>query len=121
MSDYQQDIFYLSCRDLTPDVWEKMCREALTKCYNWWIDYLPDLSRKRIDIDIEYMMNILYTDKILFNVIHRRSFDKCLEIGFCTLDAKFIKDGHHSDVFLWILLDETHIPYFVEKYNLKLT
>lgn len=38
MSDYQQDIFYLSCRDLTPDIWEKMCREALTKCYKWWIE-----------------------------------------------------------------------------------
>lgn len=120
MADFEEDIFYLSSRNLSPDIWEKICREALDKCYNWWTDYLPDWTRTRINIDIEYMMDILYTDKIHFNIIHRKSFDKHLEIGFCTLDSKFVKDGKHSDVFLWILLDESHIPNFVEKYNLKL-
>jgi len=125
MNRYFDDIFYLKAHKFSPKIWEKICRDAYSKCYNWWVDNQPGWKREQINISLDKILEYLYTEKIHFTIIHRRgyesfntkdSFNKWhLEIGFCTMSRKH-QDG---DLFLWIELDEKYIPYFIETYKLK--
>lgn len=125
MNEYVPDIFYLNVREFKPELWEKICRDAHSKCYNWWVDDQPEWTRKKIEMELDEILKYLYTNSIHFSVIYRRGYenwnaeDSCnkwhLEIGFCTL-ARQHKNG---DLFLWIELDESYIPYFIDTYDLK--
>jgi hypothetical protein len=125
MSTYFQDIFYRTIERETPELLEKICRDAYSKCHNWWVDDHPNGTRRKIDMTIEEILKYLYTHKIHFTIIHRRGYedwnnDSCfdkwhLEIGFCTLNKK----DPNGDLFLWIELDASFIPYFIQKYGLK--
>jgi len=116
MSDYQQPIFYDSSY-LSLEEKEELCREAYSMCYHWHVDNQPGWTRERIDMPFEEVLRYLYSNKCHFVIIHRRGyFEKCLEIGFSTLDRGSNVGG---DIFLWLNLDEDKIPYFVNKYNLN--
>jgi len=118
MKEYRQDIFYNNSREFTPEVWEKICRDAHSKCYKWWVDDQPSWTRRKIDMSIDEVIKFLYNHKIHFSIIHRRGYDNRdwhLEIGFCTLARK----DKNGDIFLWIELDEKYLPYFIETYKLK--
>jgi len=133
MNEYKHDIFYNIARDLSPHTWEEICREAKDKSYDWWIDHQPRWRREKIDMDFDEVLKYLYSEKIHFSVIHRRGYEECnvednwnkwhLEIGFCTMARKkklpTTTIDIKGDLFLWIKLDESHIPYFIEKYKLK--
>lgn len=133
MDNYHQDIFYYIARDFSPHTWEEICQEAKNRCYSWWIDHQPEWTRKTIEMDFDEVLKYLYTEKIHFSIIHRRgeeswntdeSWNKWhLEIGFCTLARKntlpTTKLNIEGDLFLWINLDESHLPYFIEKYKLE--
>ena len=130
---YFHDRFYSIEIDLSPHTWEEICREAKELCYNWWIDHQPESTRKVIDMDFDEVLKYLYTENIHFTIIHRRGYEDWnakdswykwhLQIGFCTMARKnklssTIQDIK-GDLFLWIDLDESYVPYFVEKYKLK--
>ncbi len=125
MSDYKQSIFYDIQGNVTSDIWEGICRDAKSKSYYWWVDKLPGTTRERIEMSFDEILKYLHTDKIHFSIVHRRGFDHWnkagdfnqwhLEIGFCTMTRNH-KDG---DLFLWINLDEKHIPYFIKTYKLE--
>jgi hypothetical protein len=132
MNEYHTDKFYLIARNFSPHTWEEICRDAKEKCFNWWIDHQPS-NRETIDMDFDEIIKYLYIEKIHFSVIHRRGYEEWntddswykwhLEIGFCTM-ARTNKlpttdIDIKGDLYLWIKLDEKHIPYFIEKYNLE--
>ena len=103
MNEYQQPIFYDSARYLTPETQEAICRDAHSKCDNWWVDDQPTWTRRKIEMSLDEVLEYLYTHKIHFSVIHRRDHnDWHLEIGFCTMN----KRDENGDLFLWIELDE---------------
>ena len=103
----------MASRNFTPTKWEEICRDAYSKCYNWWVDDQPGWQRQKIDMSLDDVVKFLYSDKIHFSIIHRRGHENWnekdswnkwhLEIGFCTLATKNHKNG---DIFLWIELDE---------------
>ncbi len=133
MNEHFSDIFYLKFHSFSPEKWEEICRDAFSKKYNWWIDHQPEWQRKQIDLPFDEIVKYLYTEKIHFSIIHRRGYENWntenswnkwhLEIGFCTLARKTklptTNIDIEGDLFLWIELDEKHIPYFIETYNLK--
>jgi hypothetical protein len=132
-NNHYQDIFYLKSRDLSPKIWEEICRDAKSKCYSWKVDHMPSWTRKEIDLDFDEALKYLYTETIHFSVIHRRGFENwknkdtfpgewCLEISFCTMARKkqlpTTPIKLEGDLFVWIYLDEKWIDYFLEKYKL---
>jgi hypothetical protein len=135
MNDYKQSKFYLIARDLSPHIWEEICRDAKDKSYNWWIDDQPAWQRQKIDMGFDEVLKYLYTEKIHFSIVHRRGYPKenvkdnwnewHLEIGFCTMIRRkklpTTDIDIEGDLFLWIKLDEKYIPYFIDKYKLETT
>ena len=125
MDEYKKDIFYLNTREFSSELQEKICRDAHSKSYEWWVDNQPEWQRQKIDMSLDEILKYLYTENIHFTVVYRKGYESWnkpgswqqwnLEIGFCTMSRKH-KDG---DLFLWIRLDEKYIDEFVEKYNLK--
>lgn len=121
--EYKQPIFYKREEGFSPELQEEICRDAKSKCYDWWVDHLPGMARKKIDLPFEEVLKYLYTESVHFVIIHRRGYDgSYLEIGFCTLALRNIlpstKVEVKGDLYLWILLKDEYIPYFIEKYNL---
>ena len=133
MNDYKGDIFYNIARDLSPHIWEEICREAKDMSYHWWIDHQPSWQRETIKMDFDEVLKYLYTDKIHFSIIHRRGYEEWnkeeswqqwnLEIGFCTMSRKeklpTTEIDIQGDLFLWIKLDEEHAQHFIQKYKLE--
>lgn len=133
MDEYYQPIFYKSNLDLTPELQEKICRDAKDKCYEWWVDHLPSWSREQIDMPFDEVLKYLHTGTVHFVIIHRRGYKPRhendvwnkwnLEIGFSTLARSnklpTTKADIKGDLFLWIRVEEDYINYFVEKYKLK--
>ena len=116
MSIYTPDIFYDN-KHLSIDEKKELCREGQDKCYKWWVDKLVDIRRQEIEMEFETILAKLETGAH-FVVIHRKGYDDwknkewfdnrwCLEIGFSI-----------GIYFLWILIVEDEIPYFIEKYKL---
>ena len=132
--EYSQHLFYTSGLIVTPEQREAICRDAKSKCYDWWVDHMPSWSRKRIQMDFDEVLKYLYEESIHFFVIHRRGYPQKdegdwwgkwhLEIGFSTLArSKKLPTTEipiQGDLYLWIKLDEKHLPYFIEKYGLKI-
>ena len=117
MDQYNQDIFYQLSQDISPHIWEEICRDAFDKKYNWWVNDQPSWTRRKIEMHLDEVLKFLYSHKIHFSIIHRKGYRECdqhLEIGFSTMNRKH----ENGDIFLWIEIDEKHIPYFIEKYNL---
>lgn len=125
MKEYKDHIFYTINGDVSPHIWEDICRDAKDKCYHWHVDHLPGFAREAIHMDFDEILKYLYTEKIHFVIIHRRGYrnPSNLEIGFSTLSLSKILPTTKIDVkgslFLWINVDEKHIPYFIEKYKLE--
>jgi len=125
MNEYKDHIFYKFTKEVTPELREKICRDAKDKCYHWHVDHLPTWSREKINMPFDEVLKYLYTEKVHFVIIHRRGYrdPHNLEIGFCTLALRDIlpstKVDVKGDLFLWINIDEKHIPYFVETYKLE--
>ena len=104
---------------------EEICRDAHSKCFNWWVDDQPSWTRRKIDMSLDDVLKFLYTRKIHFTIVHRRGYEKWnveggfdkwhIEIGFCTLDRK----DENGDIFLWIEVDDKYLPYFIETYKLE--
>ena len=125
MNEYFYDISYLNAREFKPEQVEKICRDAYSKCYNWWVDNQPGWTREKINMSFDDVIKFLYTNEFLFNIIHRRGYEEWntensfnkwhLEIGFCTMGRKD-PDG---DIFLWIELEEKYIPHFITTYKLR--
>lgn len=114
---YHPDIFY-EINDLTLDQKKEICKEAKELSFKWWTDKLVSIKREKIEVDFDKVLNLL-TPQSHFVVIHRKGYDKwkdkewfeqnwCLEIGF-----------NEGVFYLWILVDQKKVPYFVEKYKLK--
>lgn len=130
---YFQHQFYVSKGDISPHIQEEILRDAKEKCYDWWVDHLPGMARQRIDMPFEEVIKYLHQEKVHFIIIHRRGYQPrdendewnkwYLEIGFCTLARRTklptTEIDIKGDLYLWIKLEESHIPYFVEKYNLE--
>jgi len=122
MSDYAPHLFY-DITTLTLQQKKELCVEAHSKCYEWKVDKLDcneSWSRQEIEMSLEDILKML-DNRCHFVVIHRRGFVDSkdeewwrwkLEIGFNTM-----KGISH---YLWIFLNESEIPYFTEKYSLKL-
>jgi len=125
MGRYYPDIFYRGFNEFSPAQMEEICRDAFSKCTNWWVDDQPGWTRRKIEMPFDEVLKYLYTHKIHFVIIHRRgyeewnvegSFDKWhLQIGFGTLN----RNNPNGDIFLWIELDESNIPHFINRYKLK--
>lgn len=130
---YFHDIFYKRADgEFSPEIQEKILRDAKEKSFRWWIDHLPGMARERIDMPFEEVLKYLHIEKpVHFVIIHRRGWEGfkpdnsnewCLEIGFCTLARKnkldTTKIDIQGDLYLWILLDESHLDYFIKEYNL---
>ena len=114
MDKHFQDIFYLISKDNIPELQEEICRDAYSKCYNWWVDDKPSWIRRKIDMSLDDVLKYLYTNKIHFTIIHRKGYQSeektqrikwYLEIGFCTMN----RNNKNGDIFLWIELDVTYI------------
>jgi len=125
MEEYKQHQFYSFTGDISPHIWEEICRDAKDKCYHWHVDHLPGMAREAIDMPFDEILKYLYTEKVHFVVIHRRGYTEPwnLEVGFSTLALGKVLPTTEIDVkgdlFLWINVDEEHIPYFIEKYKLS--
>lgn len=131
--EYFQDIFYTNKEnEFPPKLQEEILRDAKDRCFKWWVDHLPTWQRQRIDMPFEEVLKYLHIEKpVHFVIIHRRGWEDfrpkdskewCLEIGFCTLARKnklpTTKIDIQGDLYLWILLDESHLDYFIKEYNL---
>ena len=116
MSIYTPDIFYHNDH-LNIDEKKELCREGYTKSYDWWADHMVGIQRQKIEMKFETILAKLEIDSH-FVFIHRKGYEDwrdkewfntswCLEIGF-----------NSGIYYLWILIKEDEIPYFVEKYKL---
>ena len=130
MDIHHQDIFYDTSK-MGIRMKKTILKDGKSKATAWRVDILDcskSWQRKQIDMSFEDIMKKL--DKTShYTIIHRRGYESWkdhrifpsdkmsisrwkLEMGFCTM-------GVGPDYFLWIDLDESFIPYFVKKYNLK--
>jgi hypothetical protein len=100
--------------------------DAYSKCYTWWVDKLDcsiSWSRQKTEISFDEIIKML-DKKCHFTIIHRRGFypkDQnnkddysrwYLEFGFNTMTP--------ISYYLWIKCEQELLPYFIEKYKLKL-
>lgn len=120
MKQYIQDVFY-NTDHLTIDDKIQLCRDGYGKCYEWWIDKLDcsiSWGRQKIEMSLDDILKKL-DNSCHFVVIHRKGYEENkdidiwkwnLEIGFCTME--------NISHYLWIKIEETEIPYFINKYKL---
>lgn len=131
--EYLHDIFYTNKnKKSSSELQETILRDAKDKCFRWWVDHAPTWTREEIDMPFEEVIKYLHIEKpVHFTIIHRRGWEGfkpkdsnewCLEIGFCTLARKNKLETTEIDIkgdlFLWILLDEEYLDYFIKKYSL---
>ena len=108
---YQQHQFY-NTNDLSLSEKRVILREAKEKCFKWWVDDLPGMARRKIEMSFKDILKKL-DSSCHFVIIHRKGYSDpwFLEIGFTTMKEK--------TYYLWICCDEEHIPFFIKKYKLK--
>jgi len=131
--EYFRDIFYTNKEnDFSPELQEKIIRDAKDKSFKWWVDHLPTFQRQRIDMPFEEVLKYLYVEKpVHFIIIHRKGWEGhkpegsnewCLEIGFCTLARRNKLETTEIDIkgdlYLWVLVEEKYLDYFIQTYNL---
>jgi len=130
---YFRDIFYMKADgEFSLELQERILRDAKDKCFRWWVDHLPGIARERIDMPFDEVLKYLYTEKpVHFVIIHRRGWERykpegsnewCLEIGFCTLALRnklaTTEIDIKGDLYLWVLVEEKYLDYFIQTYNL---
>lgn len=79
----------------------------------WWVDILDcniSFARQKIELSFDDIM-LKFHKKAHFVVIHRKGYEICGEIGFCTLKS--------PEYFLWIHLSIENLNCIIIKYNLK--
>jgi len=91
---------------------------AKSLCYDCYIekrDYSISREKRSASISFEDVMK-KFTPQSHFVIIHRwidfKTQKPYLEIGFCTFTE--------PEYFLCLYLDESHLSYFINSYNLKL-
>ena len=124
---YSQHVFYTS-KSLGLKKKKAILEDAYQKCYEWWVDELDcsiSYTRRKIEMSFVEIMKML-DKKSHFVIIHRRGFTPedqnniqdpyrwYLEIGFCTM----VPEVNH---YLWIQCEQDLLPYFIEKYKLKIS
>lgn len=108
----EPDIFY-NIRHLTMSEKVMILNDAFAVNERWWVDILDcniSFARKKIEMSFEDIM-LKFHEKAHFVVIHRKGYEICGEIGFCTLKS--------PEYFLWIHLSVENLNFIVTKYNLK--
>jgi len=112
---YEHHIFF-DHEDLDLSSQEAILREAKELSYEWWVDILDpkvSLQRRSIEMPFDEMMS-KFSNKAHFVIIHRKGSapeDYHIEIGFAA--------GSDPDYFLFIHVQESHLPYLINKYSLK--
>lgn len=120
MDTYLRDIFYKTS-NLTVDEKIQLCKDGIEKSYKWWVDVLKPgkMAREKIDMSLNDILSKL-DETCHFVIIHRRGYTSWnepdsifkwhLEIGFSTM--------YGVTNYLFIEVNESEIPYFVDKYRL---
>lgn len=103
---------------LTLDERRSLLLKAKAKCLRWWTDKLDcsvSFARQSIEMSFDEIMG-KFSNRCHFSVIHRRSDrENHLEVAFSTLDA------FGPTYFLWIEVDPSLIPEFVDEFQLRRT
>jgi len=112
MTEYTHDVFYevnhLDFEDL-----QDLIRDAYEKCYSWRADEIKGGGQRQpIDATFEEQLSKMNKSS-LFRFIHRKGFPED-EWNKWRIEIVFNEMLH----FLWVEVEEEHLPYFIEYYKL---
>jgi len=109
MLEYTHDVFYSDQLDYEDK--RDLIIKALERSYEWWADEIKNGGqRQKIDVTFEEQLNKM-DENSLFRFIHRKGFPddkRYLSVVFNELAS-----------FLWVNMEEEHLQYFIDNYNLK--
>jgi len=107
--EYAPDIFY-SIERLSFEKRMELIKEALPLAETVFIDRIEGMQRQNVPgANPDHWLKTYPKHDSIFRFIHRRGYDDVYRLQIVV--NEFID-------FIWINLNEEHIPYFLEKYKL---